>query len=50
MNETPDRLLATDEPPAFTVDNENGKSPFLIVQRACGTQSKQNASASWDAR
>jgi predicted N-formylglutamate amidohydrolase len=36
MNETPDRLLATDEPPAFTVDNENGKSPFLIVADHAG--------------
>jgi hypothetical protein len=24
MNETPDSLLATDEPPPFTVDNDNG--------------------------
>jgi predicted N-formylglutamate amidohydrolase len=24
-------LLATDEPPPFTVDNENGTSPLLIV-------------------
>jgi hypothetical protein len=31
MNETPDSLLATDEPPPFTVDNENGTSPLLIV-------------------
>jgi predicted N-formylglutamate amidohydrolase len=31
MSETPDRLLATDEPPPFTVDNENSTSPLLIV-------------------
>jgi hypothetical protein len=31
MNETLDRLLAADAAPAFTVDNENGTSPFLIV-------------------
>ena len=31
MNETPDTLLAADDPPAFTVDGENGTSPFLIV-------------------
>ena len=31
MNEAPDSLLAADEPPAFTVDNENGTSPFVIV-------------------
>jgi predicted N-formylglutamate amidohydrolase len=36
MNETPDRLLATDEPPAFAVDNENGTSPLLIVADHAG--------------
>jgi predicted N-formylglutamate amidohydrolase len=36
MNETPDRLLATDEPPAFTVDNEDGTSPLLIVADHAG--------------
>jgi predicted N-formylglutamate amidohydrolase len=36
MNDTPDRLLAADEPPPFTVDNEAGKSPFLIVADHAG--------------
>jgi len=36
MNETSDGLLATDEPPPFTVDNENGTSPFLIVADHAG--------------
>ena len=36
MNETPDRLLAADEPPPFTVDNENGTSPLLIVADHAG--------------
>jgi hypothetical protein len=36
MNETPDSLLATDEPPPFTVDNENGTSPLLIVADHAG--------------
>jgi predicted N-formylglutamate amidohydrolase len=36
MNETPDRLLATDEPPAFTVENESGTSPLLIVADHAG--------------
>jgi predicted N-formylglutamate amidohydrolase len=36
MNEMPDRLLATDEPPPFTVDNENGTSPLLIVADHAG--------------
>ena len=36
MNETPDRLLATDEPPPFTVDNETGTSPLLIVADHAG--------------
>ena len=31
MNETPDKLLATDEPEPVTVHNESGLSPFLIV-------------------
>jgi predicted N-formylglutamate amidohydrolase len=36
MNEMPDRLLATDEPPAFTVENESGTSPLLIVADHAG--------------
>jgi hypothetical protein len=36
MNEVPDRLWATDEPPPFTVDNENGTSPLLIVADHAG--------------
>src|SRR5437660_5202514 len=36
MNETQDGLSATDELPAFTVDNENGRSPFLIVADHAG--------------
>jgi predicted N-formylglutamate amidohydrolase len=36
MNETQDGLLAADESPAFTVDNENGRSPFLIVADHAG--------------
>src|SRR5260370_1778233 len=36
MNEMPDRLLATDEPPPFTVDNENGTSALLIVADHAG--------------
>src|SRR5205809_7065876 len=40
MDETPDGLsdglLATDEPPPFTVDNENGTSPLLIVADHAG--------------
>src|SRR5258707_8573556 len=36
MNETPDSLLAADEPPVFTVDHENGRSPFLIVADHAG--------------
>ncbi len=31
MNETADRLLAPGEPPAITVRNKDGQSPFLIV-------------------
>src|SRR5665213_716706 len=31
MNETPDTLLAREDLPAFTVGNENGRSPFLLV-------------------
>lgn len=33
---TQDRLLATDEPSPFTVDNENGTSPLLIVADHAG--------------
>jgi len=36
MNETLDTLLAPDEPPAFTVGNENGSSPFLLVADHAG--------------
>jgi predicted N-formylglutamate amidohydrolase len=36
MNETQDGLLAADEPPPFTVDNENGTSPLLIVADHAG--------------
>jgi predicted N-formylglutamate amidohydrolase len=36
MNEMPDRLLATDGPPPFTVDNEHGASPLLIVADHAG--------------
>jgi len=36
MNEMSDSLLATDEPPPFTVDNENGTSPLLIVADHAG--------------
>src|SRR6266852_5464542 len=36
MNDTPDNLLATDEPPPFTVGNENGTSPLLIVADHAG--------------
>jgi predicted N-formylglutamate amidohydrolase len=36
MDETLDSLLAADEPPAFTVDNESGTSPLLIVADHAG--------------
>jgi predicted N-formylglutamate amidohydrolase len=36
MNETPDALLAPDEPPAFTADNEDGTSPLVIVADHAG--------------
>jgi predicted N-formylglutamate amidohydrolase len=36
MDETLGGLLATDEPPAFTVDNESGTSPLLIVADHAG--------------
>jgi predicted N-formylglutamate amidohydrolase len=38
MNETPDTLLAADDPPAFTVGSENGRSPFLIAADHAGRQ------------
>jgi predicted N-formylglutamate amidohydrolase len=38
MNEKSDSLLAADEPPVFTVDNENGTSPLLIVADHAGKQ------------
>lgn len=41
MNETADTLLAPDDPPAFTVDGENGKSPFLFVADHAGRQMPQ---------
>jgi predicted N-formylglutamate amidohydrolase len=36
MNETPDNLLAADEPAPVTVHNENGSSPFVIVADHAG--------------
>jgi len=36
MNDTMDRLLAADEPPPFTVENEAGTSPLLIVADHAG--------------
>jgi predicted N-formylglutamate amidohydrolase len=36
MNEMPDKLLAADEPAPVTVQNENGRSPFLIVADHAG--------------
>ena len=36
MNQTPDSLLAADEPAPVTVHNENGLSPFLIVADHAG--------------
>jgi predicted N-formylglutamate amidohydrolase len=36
MNETLNRLLAADEPPPFTVDNQPGRSPLLIVADHAG--------------
>jgi predicted N-formylglutamate amidohydrolase len=36
MNETLDTLLAPDDPPAFTVGNENGTSPFVIIADHAG--------------
>jgi hypothetical protein len=38
MNETPDGLLATDEPLPFRVDNENGTSLLLIVADSGSTE------------
>jgi predicted N-formylglutamate amidohydrolase len=38
MNETLETLLAPDEPPAFTVGNENGTSPFLIIADHAGKE------------
>jgi predicted N-formylglutamate amidohydrolase len=38
MNDTLDRLLAADEPPPFTVENEAGTSPLLIVADHAGKQ------------
>ena len=45
MNETPDTLLAPDDPPAFTVGNENGRSPFLIVADHAGKHMPQRVGA-----
>src|ERR1700726_4415887 len=36
MNETSDTLLAPADPPAFTLDGESGKSPFVIVADHAG--------------
>jgi predicted N-formylglutamate amidohydrolase len=36
MNDMPERLLDHDEPPPFTVENETGASPFLIVADHAG--------------
>jgi predicted N-formylglutamate amidohydrolase len=36
MNDTPDSLLAADEPAPITVHNENGLSPFLLVADHAG--------------
>lgn len=36
MNETSDTLLAPEDPPAFTVSNENGTSPFVFVADHAG--------------
>jgi predicted N-formylglutamate amidohydrolase len=36
MNETPDHLLAADEPPPVAVDNESGTSSLLIVADHAG--------------
>jgi predicted N-formylglutamate amidohydrolase len=36
MNETPDKLLAADEPAPVAVHNESGLSPFLIVADHAG--------------
>jgi predicted N-formylglutamate amidohydrolase len=38
MNETPDTLLAREDLPAFTVGNENGRSPFVLVVDHAGKQ------------
>jgi hypothetical protein len=47
MNETPDSLLATDEPPPFTVDNENGTSAAPHRRRSRG---EAFSAAAWTAR
>jgi predicted N-formylglutamate amidohydrolase len=36
MNEMPEALLAADEPAAVSVENANGKSPFLLVADHAG--------------
>jgi predicted N-formylglutamate amidohydrolase len=36
MNETPDTLLALEDPPPFTVDEENGTSAFVFVADHAG--------------
>jgi predicted N-formylglutamate amidohydrolase len=38
VNEAPEGLLAADEPAAFTVDNENGTSSFVVVADHAGKQ------------
>jgi predicted N-formylglutamate amidohydrolase len=41
MNEMPDTVLAPDDPPAVTVDGENGTSPFVMVVDHAGKQMPQ---------
>jgi predicted N-formylglutamate amidohydrolase len=60
MSDFPERLLAADEPPAFTVHNAGGSSPFLLVAdhagklipRALGTlgvsESERERHIGWD--
>jgi len=36
MNETPDTLLTPEDPPPFTVSNENGTSPLVLVADHAG--------------
>src|ERR1039457_7373468 len=41
MNEMPDTVLAPDDPPAVTVDGENGTSPFVMVVDHAGKHMPQ---------